>query len=267
MSRTPSRSAHSPQEICQWVGMLASAAKMQDQVSCIEVVRVQQEEPEQLEAHKNDITITRNKRLKEIKQSLNALGRQLEAKVKTVGGQVLLNPYSSPQAITNIESITGDLNTFANTLQLKRIHLHVDNESTWIQAAGKAMDDTGKALQSAGQQTAHIAQDAGNAIAKGAQDADTDIADGMQQLGKGIADGLKQVRKSSCPTGGARNKAGTASNNHGAYLRPSTRDILNVLYILCQSTTSAQNRPREQPQMIYGQLQARITHQKLERDS
>ena len=214
------------QEIHQWLGMLASAVKMQDQVSCIELARVCQEEPEQLEAHKKGIVLARNKRLAEIEQSLNALGKQLETKARIVGGKVLLNPYSSPHAIANIESITSDLNAFANTLQLEHIHLHVEDGPTWIEAAGKAVDNTGKALQNARQQTAHavqdagnaiaqgaqgtgaavargmqdagnqaahIAQDAGNAIAKGAQDAGAEIADGMQQLGKRIADGLKQL--------------------------------------------------------------------------
>ena len=227
------------QQIRQWLGMLASAVKMQDQVSCIELARVCQEEPEQLEAHKKGVVLARNKRLEEIEQSLNALGRQLETKVGIVGGKVLLNPYSSPHAIANIESITGDLNTFASTLQLEHIHLHVEDGPTWIQAAGKAVDDTGKALQNAGQQTAHavqdagnaiakgaqdtgaavargmqdagnqaahIAQDAGNAIAKGAQDAGAGIADGVQQLGKGIASGLKQLPEIKLPIFGRGKK-------------------------------------------------------------
>ena len=225
------------QEIHQWLG--ASAVKMQDQVSRIELARVCQEEPEQLEAHKKGVVLARNKRLEEIEQSLNALGRQLETKVGIVGGKVLLNPYSSPHAIANIESITGDLNTFASTLQLEHIHLHVEDGPTWIQAAGKAVDDTGKALQNAGQQTAHavqdagnaiakgaqdtgaavargmqdagnqaahIAQDAGNAIAKGAQDAGAGIADGVQQLGKGIASGLKQLPEIKLPIFGRGKK-------------------------------------------------------------
>ena len=174
----------------------------------------------------------RNKRLAEIEQSLNALGRQLETKAGIVGGKVLLNPYSSPHAIANIESITSDLNAFASTLQLEHIHLHVEDGPTWIEAAGKAVDDTGKALQNARQQTAHavqdvgnaiakgaqgtgaavakgmqdagnqaahIAQDAGDAIAKGAQDAGAGIADGVQQFGKGIADGLKQLPEIKLP--------------------------------------------------------------------
>ena len=183
-------------------------------------------------AHKKGIVLARNKRLEEIEQSFNALGKQLEKKAKTVGGQVLLNPYSSPHAIANIESIASDLNAFANTLQLEHIHLHVEDGPTWIEAAGKAVDDTGKALQNARQQTAHavqdvgnaiangaqstgaavakgmqdagnqavhIAQDAGDAIAKGAQDAGAGIADGVQQLGKGIADGLKQLPEIKLP--------------------------------------------------------------------
>ena len=193
--------------------------------SCIELARVCQEEPEQLEAHKKGIVLARNKRLAEIEQSLNALGRQLETKAGIVGGKVLLNPYSSPHAIANIESITSDLNAFASTLQLEHIHLHVEDGPTWIEAAGKAVDDTGKALQNARQQTAHAVQDAGSAIAKGAQapasplprecrtpepgrahragcgdaitkcaqDVGAGIADGVQQFGKGIADGLKQL--------------------------------------------------------------------------
>lgn len=187
------------QEIHQWLGMLASAVKMQDQVSCIELARVCQEEPEQLEAYKKGIVLARNKRLEEIEQSLNALGKQLEEKAKTVGGQVLLNPYSSPHAIANIESIASDLNAFASTLQLEHIHLHVEDGPTWIEAAGKAVDDTGKALQNARQQTAHAVQDVGNAIANGAQDAGAGIADGVQQLGKGIADGLKQLPEIKLP--------------------------------------------------------------------
>ena len=176
--------------------------------------------------------LARKKRLAEIEQSLNALGRQLETKAGIVGGKVLLNPYSSPHAIANIENITSDLNAFASTLQLEHIHLHVEDGPTWIEAAGKAVDDTGKALQNAGQQTAHavqdvgnaiangaqgtgaavakgmqdagnqaahIAQDAGDAIAKGAQDASAEIADGVQQFGKGIADGLKQLPEIKLP--------------------------------------------------------------------
>ena len=149
------------------------------------------------------------------------MGKQLEKKAKTVGGQVLLNPYSSPHAIANIESIASDLNAFASTLQLEHIHLHVEDGPTWIEAAGKAVDDTGKALQNAGQQTAHAVQDVGNAIANGAQstgaavargmqdagnqaahiaqDAGAGIADGVQQLGKGIADGLKQLPEIKLP--------------------------------------------------------------------
>lgn len=227
------------QEIHQWLGMLASAVRMQDQVSCIELARVCQEEPEQLEAHKKGIVLARNKRLAEIEQSLNALGRQLETKAEIVGGKVLLNPYSSPHAIANIESITSDLNAFASTLQLEHIHLHVEDGPTWIQAAGKVVDDTGKALQNAGQQTAHAVQDAGNAIAKGAQDtgaavskgmqdawkpgrahragagnaiakgaqdAGAGIADGVQQLGKGIASGLKQLPEIKLPIFGRGKK-------------------------------------------------------------
>ncbi|KAB5951968.1 hypothetical protein GA590_07470, partial [Bifidobacterium adolescentis] len=53
------------QEIHQWLGMLASAVRMQDQVSCIELARVCQEEPEQLEAHKKGIVLARNKALAE----------------------------------------------------------------------------------------------------------------------------------------------------------------------------------------------------------
>ena len=112
---------------------------------------------------------------------------------------MLLNPYSSPHAIANIESITSDLNAFASTLQLEHIHLHVEDGPTWIEAAGKAVDDTGKALQNARQQTAHAVQDVGNAIANGAQDAGAGIADGVQQLGKGIADGLKQLPEIKLP--------------------------------------------------------------------
>ena len=174
--------------------------------------------------------LARKKRLAEIEQSLNALGRQLETKAGIVGGKVLLNPYSSPHAIANIESITSDLNAFASTLQLEHIHLHVEDGPTWIEAAGKAVDDkalqnarqqtahavqdvgnaiangaqsTGaavaKGMQDAGNQAAHIAQDAGDAIAKGAQDAGAGIADGVQQLGKGIADGLKQLPEIKLP--------------------------------------------------------------------
>lgn len=152
---------------------------------------------------------------------------------------MLLNPYSSPHAIANIESITSDLNAFASTLQLEHIHLHVEDGPTWIQAAGKVVDDTGKALQNAGQQTAHAVQDAGNAIAKGAQDtgaavskgmqdawkpgrahragagnaiakgaqdAGAGIADGVQQLGKGIASGLKQLPEIKLPIFGRGKK-------------------------------------------------------------
>lgn len=159
------------QEIHQWLGMLASAVRMQDQVSCIELARVCQEEPEQLEAYKKGIVLARNKRLEEIEQSLNALGKQLETKAGIVGGKVLLNPYSSPHAIANIESIASDLNAFANTLQLEHIHLHVEDGPTWIEAAGKAVDDTGKVLQNAGQKTIQAVQNVRKTIKENTQNA------------------------------------------------------------------------------------------------
>lgn len=220
------------QEIRQWLGMLASEVRMQGRFSCILTARVCQEEPEQLEAHKKSIVLARDRRLAGIEQSLNALGKQLEANAGIVGGKVLLNPYSSPHAIADIESIASDLDAFAGTLQLEHIHLHAEVGPTWIEAASKAVDDTSKMPQDAGQKTAyavqdagnamakgvqgtgaavakgmqdagnqaaHIAQDAGDAIAKGAQDAGAGIADGVQQLGKGIAIGLKQLPEIKLP--------------------------------------------------------------------
>ena len=153
------------------VGHARSAVRMQDQVSCIELARVCQEEPEQLEAYKKGIVLARNKRLAEIEQSLNALGRQLETKARIVGGKVLLNPYSSPHAIANIESITSDLNAFASTLQLEHIHLHVEDGPTWIEAAGKAADDTSKVLQNAGQKTMQAVQNVRKTIKENTQNA------------------------------------------------------------------------------------------------
>ena len=58
-------------------------------------------------------------------------------------------PQPGQLSPANIESITSDLNAFASTLQLEHIHLHVEDGPTWIEAAGKAVNDTGKALQNA----------------------------------------------------------------------------------------------------------------------
>ena len=157
------------QEIHQWLGMLASAVRMQDQVSCIELARVCQEEPEQLEAYKKGIVLARNKRLEEIEQSLNALGKQLETKAGIVGGEGAAEPIQFTSCHCQHRKHRQRLNAFANTLQLEHIHLHVEEGLLGSRPRAKAVDDTGKVLQNAGQQTAHAVQDAGNAIAKGAQ--------------------------------------------------------------------------------------------------
>ena len=124
--------------------------------------------------------LARKKRLAEIEQSLNALGRQLETKAGIVGGKVLLNPYSSPHAIANIESITSDLNAFASTLQLEHIHLHVEDGPTWIEAAGKAVDDTSKVLQNAGQKTMQAVQNVRKTIKENTQNAGDNATDESQ---------------------------------------------------------------------------------------
>ena len=133
------------QEIHQWLGMLASAVKMQDQVSCIELARVCQGEPEQLEAHKKGIVLARNKRLEEIEQSLNALGEQLEAKAEHRGRAGIAEPIQLTSCHRQHREHHRRSQCIRQYIAAQAYPSAVEGGPTWIQAAGKAVDDTGKA--------------------------------------------------------------------------------------------------------------------------
>ena len=130
---------------------------------------------------------------------------------------MLLNPYSSPHAIANIESITSDLNAFASTLQREHMHLHVEDGPTWIEAAGKAVDDTGKVLQNAGQKTIQAVQNVRKTIKENTQNAgdnatnespntNVDAHTELQQQSNKLSGRIKQLPEIKLPKFGKGKK-------------------------------------------------------------
>lgn len=125
-------------KVREWLAVLARTFQLQDGLSVLELDRVLDEAPEELDSHHAGLIKARQNRLDRIGRSTAALLAQMDETVRRANAKVLLNPFDSPAAVKSSKQVADEVSRLR-----ARLGIESDAESAdakrWGQAAGEVL--------------------------------------------------------------------------------------------------------------------------------
>lgn len=126
-------------KVREWLAVMAHSFQLQDGLSVLELDRVIDASPEELDRHRVGLDTARQQRLELIARITVRLLTQMDETVRKANLKVLLNPFDSPTAVRACNLVTAEVLNF-------REHLGLDSSRDatsarrWGQAASEVRD-------------------------------------------------------------------------------------------------------------------------------
>lgn len=126
-------------KVREWLAVLARAFQLLDGVAVLELDRVLDASPEDLESHRLGLATARQNRLELISRSTARLLDQMAETVRRANSKVLFNPFDSPAAVRSSNQVAMGVLDFRDRLGIESGHESSDAKR-WRQAAGEVVD-------------------------------------------------------------------------------------------------------------------------------
>jgi hypothetical protein len=185
----------------EWLAVLARCFQLQDALAVLELDRVFDSTPEQLESHRLGVLAARKTRRETIALHTERLIARVDAAAGTANTKVLLHPSTSPAVVQSSNQVAVDVVDFHGRLGIER-----DRESLgakrWVEAAVEVRD---KVLES-GADGVSAARIRGLATVDRARTV-------KGRVSSGVADRVR--RRRSANEGDNASEGDTASNEQG----------------------------------------------------
>jgi rRNA processing protein Krr1/Pno1 len=131
-----------------WLAVLARCFQLQDAIAVLELDRVLEVAPEDLDGHRLGLKAVRQKRLETITQATEGLLARLDAAAGTANAKVLLNPLQSPAIVRAREHVAVAVTDFHGRLGIESDGRQSVEARAWTSAATEFRD---KVLETGGE--------------------------------------------------------------------------------------------------------------------
>lgn len=143
-------------EVQLWLAVLADCFQLRDAVAILELDRVLDAAPEELDGHRLGLRKARQERLELITQTTGHLLARIDAAADTANARVLINPVKSPAVVHSRNRVVTAIDDFDRPLGIERARQPL-SARRWLEAAtdvttgalDAATEVTGKALGTA----------------------------------------------------------------------------------------------------------------------
>ena len=125
--------------VSEWLAVLARTFQLQEGVSVLELDRVLDASPEELESHHAGLLKARENRLDRIGRSTAALLTQMDETVRKANERVLLNPFDSPAAVKSSNHVAAEVRSLRGRLGIED-GADAADAKRWHQAAGEVLE-------------------------------------------------------------------------------------------------------------------------------
>jgi len=132
-------------KVHEWLAVLARTVQLQDGLSILELDRVLDAAPEDLESHRIGLTHARQNRVEVIARCTAGILAQMNDTVQRANKSVLFNPFDAPAAVKSSDKVAVGVLSFRGRLGIDSEH-EENVPKRWRQAAVEVRD---KALASA----------------------------------------------------------------------------------------------------------------------
>jgi hypothetical protein len=126
-------------KVREWLAVLARCFQLEDGLSVLELDRVLDASPEELDRHRLGLTSARQNRLERITRSTARLLTQMDETVQKANAKVLFNPFDSPAAVRWSKQVATDVLTFRERLGIESDR-QASEAKPWGQAATEVRD-------------------------------------------------------------------------------------------------------------------------------
>jgi hypothetical protein len=126
-------------KVREWLAVLARTFQLQDGVSVLELDRVLDASPEELDSHRLGLATARQNRLELIGTSTARLLTQMDETIRKANSKVLFNPFDSPAAVKSSSRVATGVHDFRDRLGIESGH-ELSDAKRWRQAAGEVVD-------------------------------------------------------------------------------------------------------------------------------
>lgn len=135
-----------------WLGVLARTMALQDRQYVLELARVGEDEPTQLEAHRQGIRIVRAKRTRRIVESLESISASVRECADLTNLDRVANPFSAQQVTRGANGVNDSITEFAEHADLELAGADRLDGASWGRAAKALLGDATSQVSSAGRQ-------------------------------------------------------------------------------------------------------------------
>jgi len=123
----------------EWLAVLARCFQLQDAIAVLELDRVLDASPEELDGHRIGLRTARQDRLDHISKCTERLVARMNAAAGTANAKVLLHPTKSPAVVESSNQVVAGVHGFHERLGLESGRQSSDARR-WMDAAAEARD-------------------------------------------------------------------------------------------------------------------------------
>ncbi|MCV7057902.1 hypothetical protein [Mycolicibacterium gilvum] len=173
-------------KVRDWLAVIARCLQLQDGVAILELDRVLDSAPEDLDSHRLGLANARRKRLDVITTITARLLTQMNETIRNANSRVLLNPRDAPAAVRSSNEMAAGVVALRARLGIDSGYASSDPKR-WGQAAGEAVN---KALAS-GTESATVAKGKAADLADAARDRAIDLTETTRVKTAELKDGAR----------------------------------------------------------------------------
>jgi hypothetical protein len=123
----------------RWLAVLARCFQLQDAIAVLELDRVMDTAPDDLDGHRLGLKASRQNRLDTISRSTERLMARMDAAADTANTKVLLHPTTSPAVVQSREHVASVVADLHERLGIKAGRQSLEAKR-WVDAASEVRD-------------------------------------------------------------------------------------------------------------------------------
>ncbi|HIW91287.1 MAG TPA: hypothetical protein H9870_06475 [Candidatus Corynebacterium avicola] len=158
--------AEADQEIKDWLVVLARCLQLREEVDSLELDRVAETEPQNLESHRQGLQSARESRWMKVGNVLSGLLARINDASRRANSKVLLHPIPAGRVVRSGNHLSSSVVTFQEHIGLTGEHRQI-RARRWLSAAGDAKDAVVDGAGTAKDAVIGGAVNAGSRLARG----------------------------------------------------------------------------------------------------
>lgn len=126
-------------KVREWLAVIARCFQLQEGMAVLELDRVLDASPEEIEEHRVGLNTAREDRVDLISRSTARLLTRMSETVRLANSKVLFNPFDSPAAVRSSNVVSEDVHHFRGSLGIESSQESAGAKQ-WAEAAGEVRD-------------------------------------------------------------------------------------------------------------------------------